>query len=271
MAHMKIVIFFLGLSHLAWAWTHVGNNVHGWKNGSVTFYVNSANCPVSSSTLDQIVDTALTTWNGVTDSNLVVQRTTGSDTVSNFLAGTSTQVPLILCDPNFSTEVGSAGADVIPAATFKTSFDNNGNIIYSGILLNAQAAAGANISNLSAGQVELTLAHEMGHALGLGHSSQEESLMYYSLGTKQFPLLTEDDIDGIVHIYPRNELTGGTLGCSSAISGSHTTHDPLRHNAPLTLLVMLGVLVLGRKLSQTLCRPKEIRPEQPLSLGESPL
>jgi hypothetical protein len=217
---MKLFLVFCGFCSLGFGWTHVGNNIRGWNAKPVTFYVDSANCPISESELYGIIDSAISTWNGVTDSSLVVQKAKSNVniTVTDFLAGNLTQLPVILCDPNFATQVGSSGSDVIPAATFKTAADSNGHLTYSGVLLNAQSGAGANIASLSNGQTELTLAHEMGHALGLGHSSQSESLMYYSLGSKVQPLLTEDDIDGIVHIYPRNEFAGGVMGCSSVHS-----------------------------------------------------
>lgn len=212
---MKIIALIFTVSFSAFSWTHVGNNIHGWKQNPVTIYVNSQNCSLSESEINEIVDIAMMTWNGVGESSLVVKRAESSVTVADFLAGNVTELPVILCDPNFSTQVGASGANVIPAATFKTEADSEGNLSYSGILLNSQTGTGANVANLSRGQVELTLAHEIGHALGLGHSSQPEALMYYSLGSKEKAVLTEDDIDGLSHIYPRNEFSGGVLGCSA--------------------------------------------------------
>lgn len=248
---------FLGLlfSSVAVSWTHVGNNIRGWKQNTVTFYVNSSGCSISESELNQIIDTALTTWNGVGESSLIVKRASSSATVSDFLAGNVTDLPVILCDTSFSTQVGASGAQVIPAATFKTETDSEGNLSYSGILLNSQSGASANIANLSVGQVELTLAHEMGHALGLGHSSQSEALMYYSLGSKQEAILTEDDINGIAHIYPRNEFSGGLMGCSAVKPGQ----SGLGQEFPWAFLVLvavqfLAVLVWGRRF----------KPEPPL-------
>jgi hypothetical protein len=244
---MKRILFLFVFCNLGFGWTHVGNNIRGWNSNPVTFYVNSANCPISDSELSRIVDAAIETWNGVTDSRLVVQRAQSTATVSDFLAGNVTQLPVILCDPDFATQVGSAGAAMIPAATFKTAADSSGYLTSSGVLLNAQPEAGANIAFLSTGQTELTLAHEIGHALGLGHSSQSESLMYFSLGSKVQALLTEDDIDGIVHIYPRNEFGGGVMGCSAvhSLTKTGTTgFDPV--NVFLCLALILGSFGWGR-------------------------
>ncbi len=248
---MKWISLWMVISSIALGWTHVGNNIRGWKQAPVTFYLNPANCPISESELNEIVDAAILAWNGVTDSRLVVERARSSVSVSEFLAGNTTQLPIILCDTDFATQVGASGVHVIPAATFKTATDDKGNLIYSGILLNSASGAGANIAYLSKGQVELTLAHEMGHALGLGHSSQSEALMYYSLGSKQQALLTEDDLDGIVHIYPRNELGGGVMGCS-AVKFPRNGEGPATHWPMLLLglLFILGAMGWGRRASR---------------------
>lgn len=256
---MKMAFMFLGLCSLSFGWTHVGNNIRGWKKDTVTFYVNSSNCPLSEAEINDIVDVAIDVWNGVTDSKLVVNRSTTTTSVTEFLNGTATDLPIILCDPNFDSQIGSSAVNVVPAATFKTQVDSEGNLVYSGILLNAKSGAAANIGSLTRGQVELTLGHEIGHALGLGHTSIPEALMYYSLGSKERPILTEDDMDGIIHIYPRNELTGGMMGCASVKFNSN--HKEPSSYPGLALLILFGVtqIGLGRLISRI-----SIKPEQPL-------
>ena len=51
------------------------------------------------------------------------------------------------------------------------------------------------------------LAHEIGHAFGLGHSSEPVALMYYSTGGKVQEKLTTDDFDGCAYLYP-NDFPG---------------------------------------------------------------
>ena len=58
------------------------------------------------------------------------------------------------------------------------------------------------------------LAHEMGHAVGLGHSNNIDSLMYYQNITNRVRL-GQDDMDGISYLYPSREKFFGLVGCGT--------------------------------------------------------
>lgn len=64
------------------------------------------------------------------------------------------------------------------------------------------------------------LAHEIGHAFGLGHSPVQDSLMYYAT-VSQRKALGRDDIDGISYLYPKQQpISGcGTVDFSGGKSG----------------------------------------------------
>lgn len=53
--------------------------------------------------------------------------------------------------------------------------------------------------------VQTVITHELGHALGLGHSSDPSAVMYayYTPGTAR-PNLTQNDIDGVANLYGPN-------------------------------------------------------------------
>lgn len=69
--------------------------------------------------------------------------------------------------------------------------------------------------SMSAIDLESVAVHEIGHLLGLGHSSVEESIMYptISSGTRKVEL-TEDDIQGIQSLYGSNPNYNGSSGPS---------------------------------------------------------
>ncbi|MCR9205758.1 MAG: matrixin family metalloprotease [Halobacteriovoraceae bacterium] len=48
------------------------------------------------------------------------------------------------------------------------------------------------------------IAHELGHAFGLGHSGDPTALMYYAVGGKVQEKLTIDDYDGCSYLYPHD-------------------------------------------------------------------
>ena len=62
------------------------------------------------------------------------------------------------------------------------------------------------IENLSSSQLEAIIMHEMGHGLGLAHSSDPEDLMAPVI-TTNYPYISECDIDAIVLLYDGGETS----------------------------------------------------------------
>lgn len=212
---MKSILLLFFASSFAFSWTHVGSNILGWKEHKIVFHVNPTNCSLPESTLYDIIDQSLNAWNSLPTTDLELSRssTVSTTTYDQLDAGTATDVPVILCDTEMTAH-GMSG-DSIPASTIKILLNSAGNISYAGIVLNAESGAAANLRELTSGEVAVTLSHEIGHVLGLGHSSQSQALMYYSIDDKTKATITEDDMDGINHLYPRNELAAGQFGCAA--------------------------------------------------------
>lgn len=220
----------------------MGSNTYGWKEKKLTFYVNPTNCTLPESELFSLIDGAIRAWNGVSNSDLEIVRaaTVATDGDAEFRAKTATQIPLILCSNRLS-DYGNVDPNTILG--FVPYFNENaeGYVQYSGLVLNAQPGALAELSQLSAQEVELIIGHEIGHVLGLGHSGDPDSLMYFQLN-KSILYLTQDDEDGIAHLYPKN-IVGGALGCAAV--HQRKTQVPIEGLA-LTLVVLLLVLLIGR-------------------------
>jgi hypothetical protein len=216
---MKRSIQFYFALILTWtlplfSWTLVSSSSQGWPTRDITLHWNFSACTVTEDQLLTLLDQAIAAWNGVSGADLRLSRAAvaSTATAADFIGGTVTGVPVILCDPAFGT-TNSVDSDFIPAAT-RLSMPN-GPIEYGGILLNAESGAAADLANISSAQITVILAHEIGHVLGLGHSSVAEALMYYSITDKTLPTISEDDQDGLSFLYPRNELSGGMFGCAS--------------------------------------------------------
>ncbi|MFT6070505.1 MAG: hypothetical protein ACJAT2_003187 [Bacteriovoracaceae bacterium] len=106
------------------------------------------------------------------------------------------------------------------------------NITSSTLLINDNA--GNQFQSKSRAEQISILAHEMGHAIGLGHSPVTDSLMYYrSIATRY--RLGWDDIDGITFLYPVEQPLSG---CGSVNLGS----NPPSQMGPLMLGFLFALL-----------------------------
>ncbi|KAK7367948.1 hypothetical protein VNO80_09968 [Phaseolus coccineus] len=97
----------------------------------------------------------------------------------------------------------------------------------------------ASVSN--AVDLESVAVHEIGHLLGLGHSSIEEAIMYPTISAKTRKVeLAQDDIEGIQVLYGSNPNYTGT---SSTSSRENDSSDAVRH-VRATCGVLLSSLFL---------------------------
>jgi hypothetical protein len=85
------------------------------------------------------------------------------------------------------------------ALTILATIDNN-HIQSSTIGLNN--IVGSQLASLTRDEKVALLAHEIGHAIGLGHSDDAAALMYYQSIPTRFRL-GYDDWDGMTYLYPK--------------------------------------------------------------------
>ena len=241
---MRIALAWLLFAAPAFGWTLVGQEVKGWNTRTLTVRASGANCPIPEADLFAIIDEAIDAWNGVPIADITLRRDPAATvtTVSEFVNGLAVATPVILCDPSFSLN-NSVDPDFVPAAARLGTTEAGGHLRYGGVLLNAEAGTNAEISKLGRPQLVITLAHELGHVLGLGHSQAKESLMFYSISDKTKTILAQDDQDGLAFLYPRNELAAGTFGCAAAKNGE---------GSPLSLWWIIPVVALHLALRRRL-------------------
>lgn len=192
-------------------------SLKGWANRAVAFRLNPANCPAN---IDALLGRALDIWNGVPTSDLVVSMAGVTDTTESELAmGVAEDVPVILCDVNFSANSGTSG-DGIAGVAFVRNPPTGGNISYAYLLINVEPGSSGNVADADPTLAAVVLAHEIGHVLGLGHSADTDALMYFNAAAKTRLSLAQDDIDGISYLYPRDELRSDAFGCGTVMSAS---------------------------------------------------
>lgn len=96
------------------------------------------------------------------------------------------------------------------------------------------------------------IAHELGHAIGLGHSEEKSALMYFAVVPKRSSL-GQDDIDGVTYLYPV-QLDVFGAGCflgSIAASSDDDSQGPGTF-WPTAIVGLVIALVLGRKSKKSI-------------------
>ncbi len=214
-------------------------DIKGYEARPSTVHLN-AGCPGG---VSEELDHAIEFWNGAPHSGLILER--GYDTNYSsavVLSVTFNEAIIIYCSGNFSGDTGGANADQILGVGFTDDFNNDSKLDKGVLVVNATVGAQASFQNADSATRELTIIHEMGHVLGLGHTTVPGAIMYYSTNGKQEVNLHQDDIDGIRHLYPQNELSGDYfLGCAKVDSQFNGTP---KLSLILLLLMMLPLLLL---------------------------
>ena len=138
-----------------------------------------------------------------------------------------------------------SNASILGSAKMKCS----GSTCYAVLILNAHP--NSSLPDKDEGVIEDIIAHELGHAFGLGHSKLKPSLMYYSVSGKFQKWLGQDDIDGVSYLYPHDsevDILGMSLlgNCGSINMNGDNQHGFFKS----VLIGLILILLLGffRKL-----------------------
>lgn len=201
---LTVLILFFTQTVLAFTLNSSSNpNLQGWANTDIKIYLNPINCPAGVDVAG-VISEAVEVWNNIPNSSIKVSY--GGSTTST----TSSNPPTAYCETNFQGVVG-ADQDAVPGAA--SADGSSGRITRAVLYLNASGGL-ANIGHFDRETLKIILAHEIGHILGLGHSSDTSALMYYDASYKQRLSLAQDDIDGMTYLYPQSDINLNSLvGC----------------------------------------------------------
>ena len=252
-----IILFLVHLFNLnANAFTLSSNTsqLKGWKDDPIVYHLNPANCRAD---IGEIIQASMDMWNSISSSRLKLEiGTTTAATVAQAIALTTPETAVIVCDSAFGTTFTSDPnvTSGVGSSIYNSSFE----IRRGYLVLNAQSGAIANFNNLNTNSAKIIMTHELGHTLGLGHSSDSSAMMHYTVGNKTEFTLSEDDINGMNYLYPRNELSADQFMGGCALVKSNTSLPPLLPSSRQIILfcaifLMMATLwlQLRKKLSIT--------------------
>jgi hypothetical protein len=191
-----------------------GSPLFGWPSDSVRVDTNLTQC---TSNIDSLINTAMSTWSQLDGSNLVISRGSSVTTASTTAYAQATAgTPVIVCDQSLLANFGAGLTGVLGFVAVKAK-DTGSHVTYAPMILNFDASAIGNLALFQTPVVQSVIAHEMGHMMGIGHSTDTKALMYPSIdpNTKLKFNLAKDDVDAMTWIYPRSEFQGGLFGCGT--------------------------------------------------------
>lgn len=265
-AHLQTRAIFALIATFAFLWaptdahaftlvrSSTGTVVGGWSTSNVTFDIDTS-CNSYLSGVQSAIDDSAAVWNNVPSSSVVVSR--GStvslpNPITTYVGSSATSLApkgnaIVYCDANFASDSGLSAAS-IPGFATGQNISTAGSIDGCLLVLNVQSGAAANVTTVSSTLATTILAHEIGHCLGIGHSSNSEALMYYATESGRGAYLARDDIDAITYLYPKQDVVSALPGCAPVAAAATTGAMPAKpggKNGPVgssILNVLLEVL-----------------------------
>ncbi len=232
---MKLILTFILLIHFSnlFAFT-LNNNVNlAFKKEKINVNLASGFCTnigISDDEFLSIIEDAVSDyWNKVPTAKIKLLKGSKKSVSANFQTGLICNSGTN-CDPNPALEVDS---DILiscnnNATNFPSSsilgvtvpnHSEGSTLLGSLIIINDRADT--QFDTKSRDEKVAIIAHEIGHALGLGHSPVKDSLMYYSTVPNRRSL-GRDDIDGITYLYPKQQ----PISCGTVITENSTPQWP---------------------------------------------
>ncbi len=253
---MKKIVFIFFISLHCFSGTFMSSTGSYFKNSEVNVRVTSnSSCSNAGTSVQELIDYITPAidnyWNEVTTSRLKLingKRLNTSDalfstgqicvnqstTVS--CNGVANPIPkvtdiVITCNDNVANYSIGGGS---PASVIAITLPNNivgSNIVGSIILINDTPSSP--FSSLSEEDKIAVLAHEIGHAVGIGHSTNNANLMFWTPTPERFAL-GPDDAQALTYLYPKK-----FDGCGIGGTIKDASSDPDNPNYLLGFLIGL--------------------------------
>ena len=257
-------LFCLLLICKAHAFYLITNNGAAFNSSKVNIYITSnSTCSNTgwskTDLLEMAQEGAKDTWNKVGRADIEV-KAAGEFTATNtdFLNG-----ELCVADSDTTCAAGTipkVNNIVITCNNNGTNFPSNSVLAISapnnisgskikGSIIVINNRADSQLSTFSKGEMQKILAHEIGHALGIGHSKDSAAFMYHK-DIQNKNGLARDDIYALSHLYPKKLDDMSCLGFLGSIENQSNNNY---WNKPL-LVLSIGFLsiILVLQILQTL-------------------
>lgn len=251
---MTILIFMVSNGH---SFT-INPDMNGFSNNNISIEIANSDCSgagFSTSKYESLVTQAVNEyWNKVATSAIYLKVTginssidIDGDQFSTALDKVKNNTILAGCNDDVTS---FSDGSILGAAV--GTCDSSG--CRSVLILNSHADS--YLKNKSDNEIKAVIAHEIGHAFGLGHSEYQHNLMYYSASGKNQKWLGIDDIDGVTYLYPHDAELAGLLGSCGTIktitNNNHNNHTQLYFLLLMIigmfLVIIIDKIILKRKI-----------------------
>lgn len=197
-------MYFLIYSALAWKPKLVNGEAVTWTERSIPYHLNTENLDyITDLDIESAISASSSVWNSSSFENEDSSfQFTLQGYTKNQGADFSDEEHIISFDKSWTQDPS------LLAITHLWS-DSNGNIVHFDIEINMDDAEWTLSNEEGKHDLQNSMAHEFGHALGLEHSDNSEATMAPSTteGETQKRDLHQDDILGVVSLYPVQEST----------------------------------------------------------------
>ena len=188
-----VVLAFVGAALCGKAALQAYATFSSWASASATFFINPHNVDVADADAEAALQTAMDVWNSQGGSRFhysyggrVADTTTGNDGRNVIIFRNASSGSALATTYSWWSGNSLIDADVV--------FWDGGFTFFTGT---SGCSGGAYIEDVAT--------HELGHALGLSHSTVPDATMYpsYSYCSHEFRTLAADDMAGVQSLYPK--------------------------------------------------------------------